>query len=218
MAEKEIKRLPQVKTLYEMLPKGAEGGKEFARIVDLLLFHEARRAGKKITLFSDSAGDYYGLDSFEGDVFRKHGTTGYQYKFYPSPLSDNHRIRTLITTYPGNTVVVTSRIVGYDSTFPFDNQEFAHCRLTKLQLPEIEQFIRDWYAVRIKNPKERDDHANGLIRILQEKEHEAIGELAQNPLLLTIIALVHRIDAVLPDERVVLYHKCTETLLNTWPN
>ena len=72
------------------------------------------------------------------------------------------------------------------------------------------------YAVRIENPKERDQHANDLIRILQEKEHEAIGELAQNPLLLTIFALVHRIDAVLPDERVVLYQKCTETLLNTW--
>jgi hypothetical protein len=55
MAEKAVKRLPQVKTLYEILPKGDEGGKEFARIVDILLFHEARRAGKKIILFSDSA-------------------------------------------------------------------------------------------------------------------------------------------------------------------
>ena len=43
-----------------------------------------------------------------------------------------------------------------------------------------------------------------------------IRELAENPLLLTIIALVHRIDAVLPDERIILYKKCTETLLNTW--
>jgi hypothetical protein len=35
-------------------------------------------------------------------------------------------------------------------------------------------------------------------------------------LLLTIIALVHRLDAALPDQRVVLYQKCTETLLKTW--
>lgn len=92
MAEKIIQRLPPVKTLYEILPKGTEGGKEFARIVDLLLFHEARRSGgKKIMIFDDSAGDYYGLDSFEDDLFRKHGTTGYQYKFYPTPLSKKHR-------------------------------------------------------------------------------------------------------------------------------
>jgi len=57
MAPKEI-RIPAVKTLYEMLPKGAEGGKEFARLMDLLLFHEGRRTGKKMRLFSDVAGDY----------------------------------------------------------------------------------------------------------------------------------------------------------------
>jgi energy-coupling factor transporter ATP-binding protein EcfA2 len=490
-----MKRLPEVKTLYEILPKGTEGGKEFARVVDLLLFHEARRAGKKITIFSDVAGDYHGLDSFEGDVFRKHGTTGYQYKFYPSPLNSKHRkdieeclkrtaerqkklkirrwilvtpqdltesstrkdggdvtwfeglrekldlkfelehwghkkilclfletpalclfyypelipdgatrkktiqdtrkryndnlntlyskiefvgmsvykheatkgvpiehiyiplaavseaadetnenatridpltflksgahnvvlgdpgsgkstllrflalagfskslqerykaepdarlpilitlrryadelksqknislidyiqesiqgdfnlksadfdffeyylesgqtillfdgldelpssqfkkevrdrIRTLTTTYPGNTTVVTSRIVGYDNPFRFDEKEFVHQRLTQLQLPEIEQFVKDWYRVRIENKRERDANVNDLIRILRDEDHIAIRELAQNPLLLTIVALVHRIDAVLPDERIVLYQKCTETLMNSW--
>lgn len=29
----ERRRLPEVKTLYEILPKGTEGGKEFTRIV-----------------------------------------------------------------------------------------------------------------------------------------------------------------------------------------
>src|SRR5437762_10436094 len=91
MDSKVRKRLPEVKTLYEMLPKGTEGGKEFARIVDLLLFHEARRSRKNIMLFNDTAGDYHGLDSFERDSFRLEGTIGYQYKFYPSPLSAEHR-------------------------------------------------------------------------------------------------------------------------------
>src|ERR1700719_1195554 len=85
------RRLPDVRTLYEILPKGTEGGKEFARIVDLLVFHEARRSGKRTSLFNDSAGDYRGLDSFSGGVFRKEGPTGYQYKFHPSPLSAEHR-------------------------------------------------------------------------------------------------------------------------------
>jgi hypothetical protein len=53
-----IKRLPAVRGLSAMLPDGAEGGKEFARIVDILLFHEARRSGKKLSLYSDVAGDY----------------------------------------------------------------------------------------------------------------------------------------------------------------
>ena len=42
-----------------------------------------------------------GLDSFEGDAFRRSGTTGYQYKFYPSPLASAHRTsieRSLVKT------------------------------------------------------------------------------------------------------------------------
>jgi hypothetical protein len=126
------------------------------------------------------------------------------------------RIRSLLISFPGNTAVITSRIVGYDHPFRFDEKEFVHYRLTPLQLPEMERFVQDWYQVRIEDSVERQDNANDLIRILRDETHNAIRELAQNPLLLTIIALVHRIDAVLPDERVVLYQKCTETLLNTW--
>ena len=60
-----IKRLPEVRSLWEILPKGTEGGKEFARIVDLLRFHEGRRTGKQVTIFSDVAGDYHGLDGWK---------------------------------------------------------------------------------------------------------------------------------------------------------
>ena len=86
-----VKRLPEVRDLYAMLPKGTEGAKEFARIVDLLLFHEARRSGKTLSLFNDSSGDYHGLDSFQTGPFRQFEQTGYQYKFFPSPLSSRHR-------------------------------------------------------------------------------------------------------------------------------
>jgi hypothetical protein len=495
MHEIVVERLAEVRSLYKILPNGTEGGKEFSRIVDLLLFHEAQRMGREITIFNDSAGDYHGLDSFKDGMFRLEGTIGYQYKFYPSPLSPKHRgeiekslkkvidsqkeitlskwilvtpedltesstradggdvtwfkslynklplkfeiehyghtklkslfietpsiclyyypelipngatrrktiqdtrkryidnlnilyrniefvgmsvykqeatrgvpiehiyipltavpdsadendinvirlnplaflmrgkksvilgdpgsgkstllrflalstfskqiqqryeanrddrlpiiitlrryadelkerknlslidyimesvlgdyslksadldffeyflesgqaillfdgldelpnpqfkiivrdrIRTLNTTYPGNTTIVTSRIVGYSDPFRFYDKEFTHYRLTRLQLPEIERFVKDWYRVRIENKKDRDANVSDLVRILRDENHIAIRELAQNPLLLTIVTLVHRIDAVLPDERVVLYKKCTETLLNTW--
>jgi NACHT domain len=126
------------------------------------------------------------------------------------------RIRSLLMTFPGNTALVTSRIVGYEEPFRFDTGEFGHFHLTRLRLPEIERFIHDWYRVRIEQSTERDANIEDILRIVRDPEHHAIRELAENPLLLTIVALVHRIDAVLPDERVVLYQKCTETLLNTW--
>ncbi len=126
------------------------------------------------------------------------------------------RVHCLLNTYPGNTAIVTSRIVGYENPYRFDDKGYRHLKLARLALPEMERFVADWYAVRVENPAERRANVDDLNRILRDTDQEAIRELAANPLLLTIIALVHRIDAVLPDERVVLYQKCTETLLNTW--
>ena len=126
------------------------------------------------------------------------------------------RISSLCVTYPGNTVVVTSRIVGYDKAFGFDTATFTHHRIAPLRIPDIEQFVNDWYRVRLENRAERERNVDDLLRILKDDAHSAIRQLASNPLLLTIVTLVHRIDAVLPDERIVLYQKCTETLLNTW--
>ncbi len=126
------------------------------------------------------------------------------------------RIHNFSETYPGNTIIVTSRIYGYEGEARFDSKEFGHYRLAKLCIKEIEQFVGDWYGARLEKKQERKDYRDSLLTILSNPEHEAIRELARNPLLLTIMLLVHRIDAVLPDERYVLYQKCTETLLNTW--
>jgi energy-coupling factor transporter ATP-binding protein EcfA2 len=127
-----------------------------------------------------------------------------------------NRIQHFAERYPGNTTLVTSRIYGYQGSFQFDREHYRHHRLAKLGMEEIRQFVHDWYAVRVERAKDRRDYMDSLLSILANPEHVAIRELARNPLLLTIIVLVHRIDAVLPDERHVLYQKCTETLLNTW--
>jgi energy-coupling factor transporter ATP-binding protein EcfA2 len=126
------------------------------------------------------------------------------------------RVAELLQSYPANTVVVTSRIVGYDKEVRYDGLGFSHHRVARLNLEDIAEFVTHWYNARLENAAERRRHVSDLIRIVNDPESRAIRELAENPLLLTIICLVHRIDAVLPDERVVLYQKCTETLLNTW--
>jgi predicted NACHT family NTPase len=64
----------------------------------------------------------------------------------------------------------------------------------------------------LANKREQKEYRDSLLKILENERHIAIRELAQNPLLLTIMVLVHRIDAVLPDERHVLYQKCIPTI------
>lgn len=126
------------------------------------------------------------------------------------------RISSFVDRYPSNTTIITSRIVGYSRAFGFDDRGFVHFRVAPLLLEQMDQFVSDWYSVRIEDNASRDANVSDLKRIFRNPEQSAIRMLAENPLLLTIITLVHRIDAVLPDERVVLYQKCTETLLNTW--
>jgi energy-coupling factor transporter ATP-binding protein EcfA2 len=126
------------------------------------------------------------------------------------------RINNFLNCYPFVTSLITSRIVGYSAAFGFDTERYSHHQIAPLLLSEIECFIKDWYRVRIENKADRQSNIDHLLKIFNNPEQKAIRTLAENPLLLTIVALVHRIDAVLPDERVVLYQKCTETLLNTW--
>ena len=45
---------------------------------------------------------------------------------------------------------------------------------------------------------------------------ERLTELAQNPLLLTTMAVVHTAQVELPRERVKLYQRCVEVLLRRW--
>lgn len=125
------------------------------------------------------------------------------------------RIDSFAESFPSNTIIVTSRLVGYEAESRFDDS-YGHHRLAKLKVSEIERFIDDWYAARIDDAVEKNRNAADLVKIIKHPDSDSIRELARNPLLLTIVALVHRIDAVLPDQRVVLYQKCTETLLNTW--
>lgn len=125
------------------------------------------------------------------------------------------RVESFTSSFPGNTIIVSSRVVGYEAEARFD-ESYSHFRVAKLKIKEIEKFILDWYSVRVEDLKERDRNASDLIKVIVSPESDSIRALARNPLLLTIVALVHRIDAVLPDQRVVLYQKCTETLLNTW--
>ncbi|MBM3129709.1 MAG: DUF4062 domain-containing protein [Chloroflexi bacterium] len=122
-------------------------------------------------------------------------------------------VAALATRYPKNRFVVTSRIVGYESA-PLDRRAFAHHTVMPFTESEIETFVQKWYAARERDVNLAKSQAEQLIGTI--KGSDRLKKLAENPLMLTIIALVHRIEAELPNERVKLYDKCTEALISTW--
>ena len=122
-----------------------------------------------------------------------------------------------VTRYPDNDFVVTSRPLGYQSA-PIDG---AITVQTQPFTPnQVRRFVHAWYlaenrqATATDDPtivtKSREDADDLLSRL-----HDAPGlrPLTVNPLLLTMIAIVHRHHGALPGSRAELYAQICQVLL-----
>src|SRR6266550_894953 len=148
-------------------------------------------------------------------------------------LEDRRRLRDdivfpLLRESRESYVLLTSRIVGYEEV-PFDFISAEPGKLKQISHPqtpplnrfyvapfndeEISQFVTRWYQLREPFPDRQRAGVESLLRAL--KKNYRIERLAHNPLLLTLMALVHRVTANLPSGRVELYDKIVEAFLET---
>jgi hypothetical protein len=123
------------------------------------------------------------------------------------------KINSFLHQYQENIALITSRPSGYKRDF-FATTEFPHYELQPFDDDKIEEFINHWYDSRYSDPQEADRCKETLRKALSDNDR--IKLLAKNPLLITIIALIHRYQAYLPKERYKLYDKAVETLLTSW--
>ncbi len=133
-------------------------------------------------------------------------------------------IRELGRQLPDARIAVTCRIAGYSKDARLGNG-FAEFEIEPLSDALIAEFVRNWYrevgtqeSEPGESPENRDAAAD-LIERLRSGSIAAIrvAEMAANPLLLTIICLVHRDRGrLLPDARTELYEACLDSLLDLW--
>mgnify|MGYP006276517075 FL=1 len=123
------------------------------------------------------------------------------------------RIGSFLGRFAQNWAMITSRPAGYRRDF-FRMEEFPHYQLLPFDWKRIEQFVSQWYESRSDNKEEAKRWQTSLQKALEENDR--IKLLASNPLLLTIIALIHRYSAYLPRERYKLYDKAVDTLITSW--
>ncbi len=124
------------------------------------------------------------------------------------------QIQTFLHQYKDNPVVITSRPAGYRRDF-FKLDEFPHYTLESFDDKQVATFIDHWYDSRLKeDPAQAERRKADLQKAFARNER--IRLLAKNPLLLTIITLIHRYQAELPRQRCKLYEKAVETLLTSW--
>lgn len=116
-----------------------------------------------------------------------------------------------------NRFIISSRPYGYRSN-PLANVTVLEVR--PFTSKQIEQFVNNWYlANEIMSSQKYDagiraDALLGADDLLNRiRSTPALTELAVNPLLLTMIATVHRYRSALPGRRVELYAEICDVLL-----
>jgi internalin A len=140
--------------------------------------------------------------------------------------------------FPGSRFLLTSRVVGYEA-LPFDQPEltseefygiFSPRRRSRLGFrvrvdnaelrhvapfsdDQIERFAQNWYSRREAAPALRETGAGELVRAIHGSESTL--RLARNPNLLTLMALIHRVQRRLPHGRALLFEKIAEAYLES---
>ena len=118
-----------------------------------------------------------------------------------------------------NRVVVTSRIIGYSIcrlSVPAD-----HATLEPFSAEDVATFARQWHraydrAVHPQSPRPEQAEREAQSLIDDIRQNPRVADLATNPLMLTIIALIKHQEVTLPDRRVELYEKALNTLIHSW--
>jgi len=122
----------------------------------------------------------------------------------------------------GNKFILTSRIVGYREVRP-NVTGLEECTLVDFDDEDIERFITQWTTTLEKAA--RGGQTPVAVQEAQREREELLAavrrnrgvrQLASNPLLLTILALMKRQGVTLPERRVELYQTYVETLLKQW--
>ncbi len=123
------------------------------------------------------------------------------------------RTENFLSQFDKNLAIITSRPAGYRRDF-FRTTEFPHYQMQPFDDEKISAFINNWYDSRFQNQAEAERRKDSLQKALDDNVR--IKLLARNPLLLTIIALIHRYQAILPKKRFELYDSAVKTLLTSW--
>ncbi|MBD3135240.1 NACHT domain-containing protein [Microbispora bryophytorum] len=123
------------------------------------------------------------------------------------------RIAAFADKYPSARIIVTSRIIGYVRRTLAD-AGFTHATLQDLSEQQIREFLELWYAIALHDrPNDAMLRTQRVFSAIEESR--SIHQMAANPLLLTILAIIGR-HQELPRERWKVYDYASTVLIEHW--
>jgi formylglycine-generating enzyme required for sulfatase activity len=138
-----------------------------------------------------------------------------QRRAYLAQVIDN-----LARRYDKQRYVVASRTAGYGRLVYLP--DFLERHLSPLDEQEAQALLRKWFdavyarlhAIGRRRQDAAADQAAQLWEVI--KRNDRLRDMATNPLLLTVMALLQFNSVRLPDQRAKLYEKLIELLLDLW--
>ncbi|MDI6769947.1 MAG: SUMF1/EgtB/PvdO family nonheme iron enzyme [Anaerolineales bacterium] len=142
-------------------------------------------------------------------------------------------IKSFVNTYQpyGNWIIVTCRSAGWEKQLP----DFRTYTVREFDKDDVRKFIGAWYREVLRAQKLADlekhtpenekrvemeaydearPNADGLWDALRKKE--SLLHIARTPPILSLITLVYKRSANLPEGRAELYKACLDVLLDKW--
>jgi formylglycine-generating enzyme required for sulfatase activity len=110
-------------------------------------------------------------------------------------------------------MIITCRIRSYSGSTEIP--DFDRFTLAPFDREKIVEFVQAWYnAFKADYTTEQFEfRKDDLTRAAQEED---LREMASNPMLLTVMAIIHQEDVQLPPQKVKLYKRAVEILLRRW--
>ncbi|MCP4425439.1 MAG: SUMF1/EgtB/PvdO family nonheme iron enzyme, partial [Chloroflexi bacterium] len=130
-------------------------------------------------------------------------------------------VEAFVRAYGDCRYVITSRIVGYSGAAQL-GEKFKTTTVRDFTLSDIRHFLTYWHSLIAAGQMGAGASADAFAKnqtgqlLTAIENNDRIRELAINPLMLTVIALVHRDRVKLPDRRAELYAEAVDVLLGKW--
>lgn len=123
-------------------------------------------------------------------------------------------LRSFLDQYQETKLVVTSREAGFSLVAPYLATYCEQWRVAPLSSDAIRLLCSHWHKLMVGNSPDALEEASSLGKMLTS--NMGLRRLAENPLLLTMLLVVKHGAGRLPPDRVRLYSRAVEVLLDTW--
>ena len=115
-------------------------------------------------------------------------------------------IDSFMREYRNAQYVLTCRVAAAD--FRFDTADFQYVEMADFSPEQVKTYITNWFT--------DEKIAEECWQELQKQEYQGLRELAQTPLLLSLICLTYEETLYFPVRRVAIYEEAIDVLLKSW--